>query len=121
MNPRAVECPSSELCALLCSLFFLQSSHSPFVSAIFPHAHLRWSRARCDVVGESESAKRDCAVDRVCEPLSSWQWIARAYLLSEIDELFAVRRKNGAHLIDEGAHEKSRPLGYGFERKKIVA
>src|SRR6188474_3976253 len=50
--------------------------------------------------------------------VSSWQWIARAYLLSEIDELFAVRRKNGAHLIDKRAHEKSRPLGYGFESKK---
>jgi hypothetical protein len=42
-------------------------------------------------------------------------------LLSEIDELFAVGRKHGAHLIDKGTHDKSRPLGCGFKSKKIVA
>jgi hypothetical protein len=53
--------------------------------------------------------------------LSSGQWVARVYLLSEIDELFAVRRKNCAHLTDKGGHDTSRPLDCGFKRKKIVA
>ncbi len=53
--------------------------------------------------------------------LSSWQWVARVYLLSEIDELFAVRRKNCVHLTDKGGHDTSRPLDCGFQRKKIVA